>query len=240
MSQPHDQGSPSPCPDDGILLGYLDDALSPEEREGVATHVDACRRCAETLQTLGVRARGISDWLTRHEPEPPTRAAYDLAPRRSRGTLRRHWMAAAAIVVTAGVAVGPARGWLLQQFGLVTARNERVAPSRAGQPATTAFLPVGPEVTLDFDAGVDGRRLSVERWADSLVTLRAPGPDIELVIRPNGVEIHDARQRPRDYFLTVPVAIQWVLIRVPGAPDVRVTPGVAGDAHVVEVQPGSG
>ncbi len=221
-------------------MGYLDDALAPEARAGVAAHLRDCARCADRLRDLEGRSRGIGGWLARHEPEPPPRAAYDLAARPHTASLRRQWAIAAGIVLAVAVVAGPARGWLLGRIGLAPDGPGAASPSPAGETTTTSFVPTAVEVTVSFDAGTGGRRLIVERGADPLVVLRAPAPDVELLVRPDRVEIHDAGQPARVYRLTVPATVHRVRVHVPGARDVLLSPGTTDEARIVDVPPGSG
>jgi len=221
-------------------MGYLDDALAPEARAGVAAHLRDCARCADRLRELEARSRGVGAWLARHEPPPPPREAYDLVARPRTTSTPRRWAIAAGIVLAVGVVAGPARGWLLGRIGLAPDGPAASPPVATGETSTTSFVPAGDEVTVSFDAGATGRRLVVALGTDPLVTLRAPAPDVELLVRPDRVEVHDAHQPPRDYRLTVPAGVRRIRVRVPGARDLVLAPGPVGETRIVDVPPGSG
>jgi len=237
--RPHARPS-RPCPDDGTLVVYLDGGLEPGARADVAAHVHDCVRCADRLAELEARSRGVGAWLARHEPTPPPREAYDLAARPRTASAPRRWAIAAGIVLAVGVVAGPARGWLLGRIGLAPDGPAASPPVATGETSTTSFVPAGDEVTVSFDAGATGRRLVVALGTDPLVTLRAPAPDVELLVRPDRVEVHDAHQPPRDYRLTVPDGVRRIRVRVPGARDVVLAPGPVGETRIVDVPPGSG
>jgi anti-sigma factor RsiW len=225
------------CPDVEVLLGWLDDELDPSRREAVGAHLETCSTCAETLRALEARSEHVSAWLARHDPAVPDRSTYDLRLRSRTPFWRRRWAIVVGVVVAVGVAAGPARAWLLARLGLAGAPTAHSVGGGIQVPTTaTAFVPRGSAVTVSFDAGVTGRTLTVTRSVDTHVSLDAAASSAEVVVGPNGFDVHDASQPPLAYRLSVPSTVTTVRIHVPGAQDVVVRPDVA--VHVVAIPAG--
>lgn len=58
-----------PCPDDELLISYVEASVSEPERSMVESHLDTCDRCMETVRCVHVRLRATADEL-----EPPPHA----------------------------------------------------------------------------------------------------------------------------------------------------------------------
>lgn len=228
------------CPGDEVLMAHLDDALGDADRAALDRHLDSCEECARRIRALADRSRRLGAWLQAHDPEPPSREAYDVTPPRRRVIRPRQWAIAASVVLAVGVAAGPARGWLLHRLGLADEGPvAEVAPPAVDATTGTSFVPRGGEVVLVFDAGVAGRRLMVSASEDSVATLVSPTSDAAVVLRPDRLEIHDAGTVGGEYRLSVPGGVSQVRLRVPGDQDVVIPVGAAApEGRVVEI--GSG
>jgi hypothetical protein len=164
----------------------------------------------------------------------------------------------AVVVAALAVALGPARGWLAQRLGSTPPR-ESGAPGATGDEGgatgsegdrgdaaaeaamdvvAATFVPAGPEVTLVFEPGIEGRRLILEPSADSTVVLRATGPEVAMAVEADQVEIQDASRTAREIRVGVPAGVERVRVRVPGASTLVVVVDVEGGEHVVEVPRG--
>lgn len=232
------------CPEDGVLIAWIDDALDAEEAAVVAEHVDGCSSCANRLQSLRMRATDVGAWLARHDAEAPRPGAYDLGfHRRSGGRsglgVRTRWGLAAGIVLAVGLAAGPARGWLREHFLRSSSAGGEAVPAAVMDAVTgTSFEPGSDRLVIAFDAGVEGRTLSVAPTPGSRVTLEAPASHAEVVMRPDRLEIHDAAEPPGAYRISVPEAVREVVIRVPGAADIVLTADALEGARTVGVPRG--
>lgn len=227
---------PGPCPDVEALVRLMDDELDPADREALLGHLHVCPTCDDRLRTLESRSGQVSAWLARHDPPVPGDSEYDLRPPRVPGR-RSRWALAASIVVAVAVAAGPARGWLLARLGFSATPTSDV--HRAQHPSlstTTAFVPYGTTVSVTFDAGVQGRTLSVTRSADTLVSLAVSPSRAEVVVGPDRLDVHDAGQSPIAYRLSVPATVSEVRVKVNGADDVIVP--VGGSMRVVAIPVG--
>lgn len=228
------------CPEDGELVAYLDGALEEEVRERMERHVETCGVCRERLREIEGRSDRVGAWLARHDPQAPPRTSYELHRARGSGSGRR-WGLAAGIVLAVALAAGPARGWLLERLGWRGAPDAPAGETtRVEEGAATSFAPAGTTLTLSFGAGVRGRRILLEPSGDSLVTLRAPGPDVALVVGPGRVDVRDAGTSGREYRLALPQRVERVVIRVPGADSLVVLPDAGGAPTTVAVPTGSG
>lgn len=248
MNRSPGRATPDHCPDEGVLVGYLDGALEPDERARLQVHLEACPACGERLRGLARRTERVRTWLSRHDPEVPGSASYELAGPRTSGRrggrdsgVRGRWALAAGVVLAVALAAGPARGWLLERVGLdAWFGSEGGDPTPVEEVSTTAFVPRGPEVTLVFESGVTGRRVVLERSPDSRLTLRVPGPDVELMLGADRVEIRDPDAAARAYRVAVPAPVERLVILVPGAEALVVGPRPGGGERVVEVPRGGG
>lgn len=228
------------CPEEGVLVAYLDGVLEEDARSRVERHVDECDACRERLGTLERASARVGEWLAHHDPQVPRRTAYRLHDGPGSGA-RGRWALAAGVVLAVALAAGPARGWLLERIGWDGGAEP--APEAAlpvEEVSATSFAPRGATLTLSFEAGVPGRRVLVRRAGDSLITLRAPGPDVALLVGPGRVDVRDGEAAGRDYRLGVPEGVERVVLRVPGADSVVVLPDPEGVERVVDVPPGGG
>jgi anti-sigma factor RsiW len=212
------------CPDIEILLGRLDGELDASRRAALDAHVDTCPKCAQTVRELEARSQYVSAWLAKHDPAVPDRSTYDLRLRAGTPFWRRRWAIVIGVVVAVAVAAGPARAWLLGHLGLTRARVTQTTDDRQSPTTATSFVPQGSIVTVGFDAGVRGRTLMVTRSADSRASLDGTASSAEVVVRPDGFDVHDAHQSPLAYRLSVPSTVTTVRVKVDGAEDVVVHP----------------
>ncbi len=225
------------CPDDAGLIAFLDDAMDVEERLRVEGHLRTCATCDERVRRLRARSEAVTAWLQRHDTSPPPRSAYDLRPRR-RASSVRGWAVAASVVLAAAVAAGPARGWLLSRLGLRAPETPTVSSPAPVSRDATSFRPTGPEISIVFTMEAGPRRLLFTRTDDSLVTVRAPGPEAELLLRPGSVEIRDPSPVRRDFGVSLPPFVQRVRVRMASASDTLIELPDAGGATTVDLPGG--
>lgn len=223
------------CPEDGTLLLHLDQELTGGERERVVAHLGSCPACRERLEALGRRADGVRGWLERHDPPPPPASSYRLPGRRRRGRAVG-WAAAASIVLAGTVLAGPGPEWLARTLGSDEA-PEATAVREEGADATT-FSPRGATLTVSFDRSGSARRLTVSRTADSLVTLRTPGPETELLIQPFTVVVREGDSSATEYGIELPASVERLVVRVPGQSDRTIEVGAGEGSRVVEIPGG--
>lgn len=212
------------CPDTNTLVRWLDGELDTSQREGLRAHLDTCPKCAAKSRALKARSEHVSAWLASHDPIVPDRSRYDLRVPSRTPFWRHRWAVVIGVVVAVGVAAGPARAWLLARLGLGEARVTQTVGDRQVPTTATAFVPRGSIVTVTFDAGVGGRTLAVRRTAGARVSLDAAESGAEVVVGPDRLDVHDAKEPPRAYRLSVPSTVSTVRVRVPGVADVVVHP----------------
>jgi anti-sigma factor RsiW len=162
-------------PSDAHLVSYMDDELSPEQREDVRRHIASCLVCrknAEDLATWSVHVGRAAKEIDREEPSRwsvpttapmPGRLTVSSAPKRlPRQTVR--W-AATILLVAGGVAsaaiVGPIVRRALSdreptlETTRVTSTSDSVAPVSVG---SIGLSPVGGAFTVELsEAGVGSR-----------------------------------------------------------------------------------
>lgn len=210
------------CPNDAGLVAFLDDAMDVEERLRIEAHLRTCAACDERVQRLRARSEAVTAWLQRHDTSPPPRSAYDLRPRRRPASVRR-WAAAASVILAVAVAAGPARGWLLARLGLRSPDTPVTTMPATSLRDATSFRPTGPEINIVFTMEAGPRRLLITRSDESLVTVRAPSPEAELLLRPGSVEIRDPSLGRRDFGVSLPASVERVRVRLAGASDTVIT-----------------
>lgn len=227
---------------EGALVALLDDEMDGAAAKTARAHLALCADCSARLEALDRADRRVRDWMTAHDPAPPPRDAYVLEPARSAPSPRLRWAAAAALVLAIAVAAGPARAWILDRVGLDDrdVPAEEAGPLAAHEPGTagTSFSPTSPEVRIDL-TDIDGaRELTLAVHDGRRVHLLVPEGDVEVLVRPDGLEVRDPARTHRRYRLEVPASVLRVRLVRPGpAGDTVLAPPAPGGTLVIPVRP---
>lgn len=238
---------------EGALVALLDDEMDGTAAETARAHLALCADCSARLEALERADRRVRDWMTAHDPAPPPRDAYEwqaaLGPRTRRaskpGALlspRLRWAAAASLVLAIAVAAGPARAWILDQIGLDDrdVPAEEAGPLAGHEPGTagTSFSPTSPEVRIDLTDIGGARELTVAVHDGPRVHLLVPEGDVEVLVRPGGLEVRDPSRTHHRYRLDVPASVLRVRLVRPGpAGDTVLVPPAPGGTLVIPVRP---
>ncbi|RMG12323.1 MAG: hypothetical protein D6731_13985 [Planctomycetota bacterium] len=120
-------------PSPEALLDLALDLLPPSEAEGLRRHVEECPRCAAACARLAEEQEVLREGLAPHTPPPElvgrVRSAVARERARPRPTRRAQWLAAAVVLIAAGM------GWVLlgarptpkQQLLMQVRRSELLA-----------------------------------------------------------------------------------------------------------------
>lgn len=217
--------------DDGVLMAYMDEELSPSARADTAKHVLACPRCRERLDELAADGRLLQEALALVDRPAPVERAHA----RFRGRTAGHrwspgrsvsgtaFIKAAGLVLllaagaSAAVPGSPVRNWIRTTL---VSREKPAAANRADTMSGVSILPANGHVEVAISRAAKGTRLRV-RVVD--------GPRAS-------VTVPEARKLPQ--FRTAPGRIDVVepadevLIDMPKtATEIEVT--VNGDPYVV-------
>lgn len=215
------------CPEDELAVGYAMHALEPDEEALVRAHVSGCERCQETVRATREVTAALGGSVRQYDPPERLRArlmdAIEHTPQavpldsrrdRSRGWGRKVLLAAAALVVVAGVGVAGVR------FGQL---DDRVAQQdvRAGQLERALRIAADPSAT---------RAVLQDESGDAVAVLLSAGDDA--AIMPVGLPANDAaRQVYVVWGTSTPEPVALATFDVPvGGSDVRLL-AWSPDAH---------
>jgi hypothetical protein len=132
-------------PNEGLILGFLDDELEPRDREDIGAHLDRCEACRITAEGLRGSSRFASERLLLLDVEAPTDSARRSLDRRIQRKGLRPLIRFPGMAKAAGIALllvggtvsalpgSPVRQWILAGWERVTHGN---APS-ADEPQAT-------------------------------------------------------------------------------------------------------
>ncbi len=153
------------CYEDGRLIAYLDDEVTPEEHAEIAAHVSACEECSASVVRLEADCAVAAEALGTLQPSAAVvpldahrAAAHSAAPSRRWGRAQIAAVAVAALVI-ASFAFGPVRdaaASLLQVFRVQ--KIQTVSISQADLQSIGAALESGGHVDLQAfgEAWIDG------------------------------------------------------------------------------------
>jgi anti-sigma factor RsiW len=218
--------------DDGVLMAYMDEELSPSARADTAKHVLACPRCRERLDELAAVDGLLGDALVLTDGPAPVERAYarfqNAAGRERRGGDRAAvggtFIRAAGLVLllaagaSAAVPGSPVRNWI--RTTLVSREKPAVSNNPADRMSGVSILPADGRLDIDVTRAAAGTRMRIHVVEGPQATVTVP----EASHLP---QFHTSPGR-----IDVVGVADEVLIDVPrAAKDVRVS--VDGDLYVV-------
>ena len=149
---------------DQVLIAYLYDEITPEERASFESHLDTCTRCRTDLEALGGVRRQLARWAP---PEPGfSSGVTGKAPSPGRTSRFRDmpaWAQAVAATLLVGVAAGIANLDVRYDRNGLSVRTGWSRP--APVPAPSAGNPIGPLVPAAQAGG------SSAPWQSDLASL---------------------------------------------------------------------
>ncbi|HKJ92502.1 MAG TPA: zf-HC2 domain-containing protein [Longimicrobiales bacterium] len=157
--------------DDGVLMAYMDDELSPAAKAEAAEHVLACPDCRQRLDALRAADEALTGALALVSvPAPVARAHAEFhrtAGRRGgigRSVLAGPFVRAAGLVLllaagaSAAVPGSPVRNWIRTKL----VSNEAAQPGTAmDRTSGVSILPSEGQVDISIDDAARGTRLRV-------------------------------------------------------------------------------
>lgn len=217
--------------DDGVLLAYMDEELSPVVRSETAEHLLACPRCHERLDELAAVDHLLEEGLAVTDRPAPAEQAYARFRRATAGERKRgRTVAGATFVKAAGLVLllaagasaaapgSPVRNWI--RATLVSRERAAASSNPAARMSGVSILPVNGRVDIAVSGAVPGTRLRVR-------TVNGPRATVTV---PESRRLPEFRTSPGR--IDVVGAADEVLIDVPSsATEVHVT--VNGDPYVV-------
>lgn len=219
--------------DDGVLMAYMDQELTPSARADTARHVLACPQCRERLDELEAAGQLLDGALALTDRPAPVeraharlRSAVHAGQPGGRSLFASPFVRAAGLILfvaagaSAAVPGSPVRNWI--RSTLVSRETRAASTDPADRMSGVSILPVDGRVAIAISDAAVGTRLRVRGVDGPRATVTVP----------------EARRLPQ--FRTSPGRIDVVgptdevLIDVPrAATDVHVTvngdPYVAGD-----------
>jgi hypothetical protein len=239
--------------DDGALLRLLDGEASAAERDGFATHVEACALCQGRRGLLAGWSEGASELLARSDAAP---RGFARAPARPLARVPwTMWAAAAAGVLLVGGTVAsaaPLRTWVigrlvaLEQVLHFPARPrpiERRPAEQAAPPA--ASTPVGA-VSFTPEGDVLLVRIATRQVAGSLVleasttptasaVVRGQGEHEAVVVLPDELKIANTPASRATYRLTLPARLARVVVVIGSELPLSLAPVPPGESRVFDL-----
>ena len=217
-------------PDDAMLLRYIDNEASDDERALVDAAAQADATVATRLEQLQQRSHAARATLRSADmPTPASLHAFDTnRPPTADGS--RTWLRAAILLGALGLgafAVPPVRAWILDAVGLADRQETGKAPVPEPVPIDTVaiFFDAPPEFLIELEAAQRNGQLIV-RVADveqASAELRTPGGTESFFVIPEGIQIVNGDVSTAEYEITLPRTVRDVRIRIPGAEDVTYT-----------------
>jgi hypothetical protein len=235
--------------EDAILVRQLDGALEDDEAAMVPAHLESCAKCADRLTTLRLRFERLGELLAVTDMPVPT-----MTLRASRRFVSSRAIAAAAVVlvlVSAVVAVRPARAWIVERslelWTIVTGGTKDAlapddAPTTTSYPATAvSFTPAGEQFFIHVSGYQLTGTVTVETAAVSQVTaeVRGGGSGEDLVVLPNGLRIVNTVQSAAAYHVIVPATLGRITVEVAGHVAARFEPRGALSSWTVSLKANS-
>lgn len=235
--------------EDAVLVRQLEGALEDDEVAIVPAHLESCGKCADRLTTLRLRFERLGELLSATDTPVPT-----MTLRASRRFVPSRAIAAAAVVlvlVSAVVAVRPARAWIVERslelWTLVTGGTKETpapgdAPATTSHPATAvSFTPAGEQFFIHVSGHQLTGTVTVETAAVSRVTaeVRDGGSGEDLVVLPNTLRIVNTVQSAADYHVIVPASLGEITVEVAGHVAARFEPTGALSTWTVSLKANS-
>jgi hypothetical protein len=236
--------------DDALLRLAAAEATS-EERAAAAVHLAACADCSARLELIHALVADAARLLDA-APAPQLherRRARSLAAvrqaalrkaaaRRPRfafnGALARA-AAVAGILVAAGGAAAAAGPWLASRVQDLLRTEEPAADAAAPTPnvvrgSIVAFAPEGDEFAIEIATSQAGGSLVLRVTDTRSASARIMGSEGELdvVVLPTSLRIHNATDATADYELIVPAHLRTLRVRVGDGPEMVVSPAALG------------
>ena len=217
-------------PDDAMLVRYIDNEASDEERALVdaAAQVDAT--VAARLAQLQRRSRAASTALRSEDvPTPASLHSFDTnRPPTAEGS--RTWLRAAILLGGLGLgafAVPPVRAWILDVAGIADRQETGEAPVPGPVPIDTVaiFFDAPPEFLIELEEAQRNGQLIV-RVADveqASAELRTAGGTESFFVIPEGIQIVNGDVSTAEYEITLPRSVRDVRVRIPGVEEVIYT-----------------
>ena len=217
-------------PDDAMLVRYIDNEASDEERAQVDAAALADATIATRLEQLQRRSHAARAAMRSADmPTPASLHAFDTnRPPTADGS--RPWLRAAILLGALGLgafAVPPVRAWILDAVGLADRQETGKAPVPEPVPIDTVaiFFDAPPEFLIELEEAQRNGQLIV-RVADveqASAELRTPGGTESFFVIPEGIQIVNGDVSTAEYEITLPRTVRDVRIRIPGAEDVTYT-----------------
>lgn len=216
---------------DPDLQGFLDGELSEAEAHAVATHLAACRECAEGLRRLEGEHLAARELLSQLDHPAPVLAPERLMLNSARRSDARRMLLAAgmAALVLGGVAVAAVPDSPLHRYvsrllsgGGAKEVQQPSEPRKAEQqppvqsterrPSGIAFVP-GDELVITFKEPQAQGRIRVELHEDPMVRIHAVDGMVSYALAEATASI-DNRGSTASYDLSIPRGLREARIRV--------------------------
>jgi hypothetical protein len=230
-------------PDDAMLVRFLDNEASDDERAQVEAAAAADAGVSDRLAQLRTRSQAAAGMLAADDvPVPASLQSFDAVRARAPAPESSRWLRAAVLLAGLGLAslaVPPVRAWLLDATGLVD--GERAGGAVAAAPAVAVDTVVisfdaPPEFLIELETAQRDGRLIV-RIADveqASAELRTSGGTESFFVIPEGIQIVNGDVSTAEYEITLPRTVRDVRIRIPGREDVAYT-AAESDQRIFEL-----
>ena len=223
--------------DDGDLVRFLDQQVSPDERRWLFAHVAECEVCAARMEALREQSQVVATMVGSLDvaaPDELTRARALAAARRAqaaRGSSRRWYtpgsVRAAAVVALAALVtlgVGPVRAWVSERFaGLFGA--EAAAPTVAAvardiqRGSVVSFEPAGAIFILDVEHAQATGSVHLELHDAAAASAEVvDGASEEILALPSGLRVANSGASTASYRLTLPADLKLIQVFAGGVP----------------------
>jgi anti-sigma factor RsiW len=203
-----------------VLIAYLYDEITPEERASFESHLDTCARCRTDLEALGGVRRQLARWAP---PEPGfSSGATAKAPSRSRTSRFRDvpvWAQAVAATLLVGLSAGVANLDIRFDRNGLSVRTGWSRPAPSAGNSTDTLVPTragGSSAPWQSDLAGLEQRLRQDLQAQ-FVALRPPVPapkaassDAELMRRLKALIDESERRQQSELALRVNEVVRAV------------------------------
>lgn len=220
-------------PSDSDLIRYMDGEGGVDQRQRARSHLGECPSCEQRLSLLRARSAALSDLVDHMQvPErevalPPLATGTAAADGRGSSSAGRYGgllKAAVIVLLTAAPAlaiVPPVRDWIATQWSELTASPG--APDGSGASVTApsrsavSFVPSDRTLNLWLEREGGPETIRIVPAETERVTVESVGPAGDrLVVLPEGVRIENGSDSNARYIVTVPSALETVVVYVAG------------------------